>query len=135
MSERLSMRKIRELLRLKHLGRSQRQIASSLCVATGTVNGYLRRAREADMTWERAQAMTDTEIEAVLYRDEGRNVAATRAAIDFSHVHEELHRHGVTLQLLWSEYLDRVAARADGTKPYQYSQFCELYGAWRSRLK
>src|SRR6185295_10811923 len=67
--------------------------------------------------------------------DEGRNVAATRAAIDFSHVHEELHRHGVTLQLLWSEYLDRVAARGDGTKPYQYSQFCELYGAWRSRLR
>lgn len=29
------MRKIRELLRLKHLGRSQRQIASSLCVAVG----------------------------------------------------------------------------------------------------
>ena len=135
MSERLSMRKIRELLRLKHLGRSQRQIASSLCVAVGTVHGHLRRAREAGMTWEVAQPMTDAEIEAALYRDGGRNVAATRAAIDFSHVHAELHRHGVTLQLLWSEYLDGVAARADGTKPYQYSQFCELYGAWRSRLQ
>jgi transposase len=135
MSERLSMRKIRELLRLKHLGRSQRQIASSLCVAVGTVCGQLRRAREAGMTWERAQEMTDTELESVLFHDSGRNVAATRAAIDYGHVHEELHRDGVTLQLLWSEYLDRVAAREDGTKPYQYSQFCELYGAWRSRLR
>ena len=87
------------------------------------------------MTWERAQAMTDTELESVLFRDCGRNVAATRAVINYSHVHEELHRHGVTLQLLWSEYLDRVAACGDGTKPYQYSQFCELYGAWRSRLQ
>lgn len=129
------MRKIRELLRLKHLGRSQRQIASSLCVAVGTVCGQLRRAREAGMTWERAQEMTDTELESVLFHDSGRNVAATRAAIDYGHVHEELHRDGVTLQLLWSEYLDRVAAREDGTKPYQYSQFCELYGAWRSRLR
>ena len=135
MSERLSMRKIRELLRLKHLGRSQRQIASALCVAVGTVSGQLRRAREASMTWERAQEMTDTELESALFRDCGRNVAATRAAIDYSHVHEELHRSGVTLQLLWSEYLDRVAARGDGAKPYQYSQFCELYGAWRSRLR
>jgi transposase len=50
-------------------------------------------------------------------------------------VHGELHRHGVTLQLLWSEYLDGVAARGDGTKPYQYSQFCELYAAWRARLR
>jgi transposase len=135
MSERLSMRKIRELLRLKHLGRSQRQIASSLCVAVGTVCGQLRRVREAGMTWERAQEMTDTELESALFRDCGRNVAATRAAIDYSHIHEDLHRNGVTLQLLWSEYLDRVAARGDGTKPYQYSQFCELYGAWRSRLQ
>lgn len=129
------MRKIRELLRLKHLGRSQRQIASSLCVATGTVNGQLRRARDVGMTWARAQSLTDTELEAAIFRDSGRNVAATRAAIDYSHLHAELHRTGVTLQLLWSEYLERVAARGDGTKPYQYSQFCELYGAWRSRLQ
>jgi IS30 family transposase len=83
------MRKIRELLRLKHLGRSQRQIASSLCVATGTVNGQLRRARDASMTWERAQSLTDTELEAELFRDCGRNVAPTRAVIDYSHVHAE----------------------------------------------
>ena len=135
MSERLSMRKIRELLRLKQLGRSQRQIASSLCVAVGTVCGHLRRVRDTGMTWERATEMTDTELEAALFRDDGRTVVATRAAIDYGHVHEELHRQGVTLQLLWSEYLDSVAARGDGTKPYQYSQFCELYGAWRSRLQ
>src|SRR5688572_33264762 len=103
MSERLSMRKIRELLRLKHLGRSQRQIASSLCVAVGTVCGQLRRAREVSMTWEAAQELTDTELESVMFRDGGRNVAATRAVIDYSHVHEELHRSGMTLQLLWSE--------------------------------
>lgn len=45
MSERLSMRKIQELLRLKHSGRGQREIASSLSVAVGTVNGQLRRAK------------------------------------------------------------------------------------------
>ena len=135
MSERLSMRKIRELLRLKHKGRSQRQIANSLSVAVGTVCGHLKRIKEANVTWERAEKLTDEELEALLFRDGGRNIAATRAAIDYAHLHAELHRPGVTLQLLWSEYLEGVVARQDGTKPYQYSQFCELYGAWRSRLQ
>lgn len=135
MSERLSMRKIRELLRLKHKGRSQRQIANSLSVAVGTVCGHLKRIKEANVTWEGAEKLTDEELEALLFRDDGRNMAATRAAIDYARLHAELHRPGVTLQLLWSEYLEGVAARQDGTKPYQYSQFCELYGAWRSRLQ
>jgi len=53
MSERLSMRKIREVLRLKHNGRSQREIASSVAVAVGTVCGQLRRAREVGIGWEK----------------------------------------------------------------------------------
>lgn len=133
--DRLSMRKIREVLRLKDAGRSQREIASSVCVAVGTVCGYLKRARDVGLTWERAQGMSDAEVGALLYRDEHRNVAAVRAPIDYAHVHSELHRPGVTLQLLWSEYQEGVAARGDGVQPYQYSQFCELYGAWRVRLK
>jgi transposase len=133
--ERLSMRKIREVLRLKHSGRSQREIASSIAVAVGTINGHLQRAKQAGLTWDAAQSMTDAEVEAVLFRDVGRNEGATRAPIDYAHVHAELSRPGVTLQLLWFEYQESVATRGDGTKPYQYSQFCELYAAWRVRLK
>lgn len=133
--DRLSMRKIREILRLKHSGCSQREIASSVAVAVGTINGHLQRAQQAGLTWDVAQSMTDAEVEAALFRDVGRNEGATRAAIDYGHVHAELSRLGVTLQLLWFEYQESVAARGDGTKPYQYSQFCELYAAWRVRLK
>ncbi len=129
------MRKIREALRLKHNGRSQREIASSICVGVGTVCGQLRRAKEVGITWEQAEKMTDAELNELLFRDAGRSVTATRAVIPYGHVHQELHKSGVTLQLLWSEYVDGVANRGDGTKPYQYSQFCELYGTWRVRLK
>jgi transposase len=133
--DRLSMRKIREILSLKHNGRSQREIASSVAVAVGTINGHLQRAKQAGLTWETAQSMTDCEVEAALFRDAGRNEGATRAAIDYAHVHAELSRPGVTLQLLWFEYQESVATRGDGTKPYQYSQFCEICAAWRVRLK
>ncbi len=129
------MRKIREVLRLSHQGRSHREIASSVRVAVGTVCGRLRRAREVGVTWEQAESRTDAELEALLFRDGGRNVAAARAPIDYGYVHRELHRTGVTLQLLWAEYQEGVAARSDGVKPYQYSQYCELYGAWRKRQK
>ena len=136
MSERLTMRKIREVLRLAdECGRSQREIASSLSVAIGTVCGHLKRARAAGLTWERVQSLTDSEVEASLYRDGGRNKAARRAPIDYAHVHHELHKSTATMQLLWAEYQEAVAARGDGLKPYQYSQFCELYGTWRGRLK
>ena len=49
--KRLSMRKIRELLRLKYdLGRSHREIARSLGIAASTVSDYVRRRRIRDRT-------------------------------------------------------------------------------------
>jgi transposase len=129
------MRKIREVLRLKHSGRSQREIAGSISASVGTVCGLLKRAKSLEVTWSRAQTMSDAELEALLFRDEGRNVGVARSPINYGHVHRELHRPGVTLQLLWSEYQEGASARSDGTKPYQYSHFCETYKAWRARLK
>lgn len=130
------MRKIREVLRLAdECGRSQRQIANSMSVAVGTICGHLKRARGAGLSWDAVRDMTDSEVEASLFRDEGRHEGARRAVIDYAHVHHELHKSTATLQLLWAEYQEAVAARGGGQKPYQYSQFCELYGAWRVRLQ
>jgi transposase len=129
------MRKIREVLRLSDAGRSQRQIAASLAISVGTVVGYLKRARGAALTWELAAGMTAEAVEAALFRDVGRNEPAVRVAIDFGHVHRELRRAGVTLQLLWEEYhLAATTNRESPSLPYRYSHFCELYGAWRSKL-
>jgi len=115
-------------------GRSQREIASSLSLAIGTICGYLQRARAVGLSWEVVRGMTDTDVEAALFRDGGRNKAACRAAIDYAHVHHELHKSTATLHLLWSEYQEGVGARGGGLEPYGYSQFCGLYGAWRVRI-
>ena len=45
-------------------------------------------------------------------------------------VHQELKRKGVTLQLLWAEYVARHGERA-----YRYSRFCGRYREWRARQK
>ena len=57
--------------------------------------------------------------------------ASTRfAEPDHAKIHTELKRKGVTLQLLWSEYVAEAGERA-----YRYTQFCEHYRRWVQRQK
>jgi transposase len=129
------MRQVREVLRLRFaLGRSQRQIQAATGLSAGAVCDYLKRARKAGLTWDVAQTLGDAEVEARLFAAVGRNDPKPRAPIDFAWVHGELRRAGVTLLLLWDEYRAGVASRGDGSRAYQYSQFCELYATWRSHL-
>jgi transposase len=127
--KRVSMRKIREALRQRHeLGRSHREIATSLSVAHSTVREYLRRAAEAGVSWPVPADWDDERLETALF-PRPRPSTVPRPEPDWSWVHRELARHkGVTLQLLWLEYKQ---THPDG---YQYSRFCERYGAWRGRL-
>ena len=66
--KRLSMRKIRELLRLKYeLGRSHREIAGSIGVANSTVSDYVRRATAAGLSWPLPEGLDDAALEAALF--------------------------------------------------------------------
>jgi transposase len=134
MSERHVMRKIREVLRLKfECGRGHRAIAASCAISKGSVSDYLARARDAGLTWDEAKDLSDSEVERRLFRALGWNEPSERAAIDYAWIHRELPRTGVTLQLLWLEYQEAVAKSGAG-RPYQYSQFCDLYAGFRGRL-
>ena len=129
------MRKVREILRLRlECGRTMREIAVSCAVGPATVSDYLARAHAAGLTWPQAASLSEAEVEARLFREVGRNEPSERAPIDFEWVHRELRRTGVTLHLLWAEYQQGVGQRADASRPYQYSQFCDLYASWRQKL-
>ena len=66
--KRLSMRKIRELLRLKYeLRRIHREIAVSLGIANSTVSDYARRAVAAGLTWPLPEGLDDAALEAALF--------------------------------------------------------------------
>ena len=129
-AERVSMRRVREILRLKHEGgASDRQIARSLSLARSTVALTLERAAAAGLRWPLPATLTDRVLEAMLYAGNGRRQGERRKAEpDWAHVHHELRRPGVTLMLLWEEYRQR---EPDG---YGYSRWCELYRAWEGRL-
>jgi transposase len=128
-AERASMRCVREILRLKAEGLSDRAVARSTGLARSTVAEYAGRVRAAGLAWPLPAELTDGALEAVLFAGIGV-VPGTRrkAEPDWVYVHRELRRPGVTLMLLWQEYRQ---AQPDG---YGYSRFCELYDGWERRL-
>lgn len=135
MSERHSMRKIREVLRLKYeCGLGHRAISASVGISKGSVSEYVQRAEREGLSWADARELSEAEVERRLFRYAGSHEPSERAAIDFAWVHRELRRVGVTLQLLWLEYRQAVAAAGGERRAYQYSQFCDLYAGFRAKL-
>jgi transposase len=127
--KRLSMRKIREILRLRWgQALSARQVASSLKVSRGTVANCVSRAGLAGLSWPLPDDLDDAALEALLYPPTPHSSEA-RFIPDWTAVHRELRRKHVTLQLLWEEY-----KRDHPEEGYEYSQYCHLYREFRGKL-
>ena len=124
-AERLSMRKIREVLRLKwDSGLSNRRIARSCAVGRPAVAEYLRRAAEAGLSWPLPADLDDAALERRLFPRPASLPAGLHTVPDWAQAHQELKRKGVTLMLLWQEY------QVLFPEGYQYSAFCKHYRAW-----
>lgn len=128
-TERLSMRKHREILRLKWLlGRSHREVARSLGVSVGAVASTVGRAEGAGLEWAWVETASEEELESRLYPP-GAAPGAERPRPQCLYLHTERRRPGVTLELLHHEYLER---HPEG---YRYSQFCEIYRRWVAKQR
>src|SRR3990170_4470113 len=127
--KRLPMRYIREVLRLRHAGGlSQREIARSLSIGLGTVCQCLAQAAQAGLNWPLPAEWDDAQLAAVLAERSYPSPLPSRPLPDLARLHEELRRPGVTLQLLWVEYL------RDHPDGYRYTQFCEHYHRFARKL-
>jgi transposase len=116
------MRTIREVLRLKwQCGLSNRDIAASCRICETAVRGYLYRAKLAGLRWPLPETLGDAQLEALLFPPQKKRADKQRPRPDWSEVHKQLKRKGVTLQLLWEEY------RRDHPNGYGYSHYCQLY--------
>jgi transposase len=99
--QRLPVRKIREVLRLKAAGFSDRKIAAAIGSARSTVQECVRRAQAAGLGWPLSEDLDESALQERLYR---RSVPlSSRPEPDFAHLHAELARRGVTRLLLWQE--------------------------------
>ena len=128
-TERLPMRHIREILRLKwNLKRSHRETARSLGISPGAVASVISRATGIGLTWDALEGVSDDALEQRLYGPKIPGHAA-RPLPDPAWIHTELRRAGVTLELLHLEYLQ---AYPNG---YRYSAFCAHYRDWLARQR
>ena len=128
--ERLTMRKIAEVLRLKwECGLSNRAVARSCSISHSTVAEYLRRAQEAGLSWPLPADMGEDTLFELLFPKAPPSSSRIIPCPDWSLIHTELRKKSVTLRLLWVEYRE---AHPDG---YGYSQFCALYRGWAKCLK
>ncbi len=128
-TKRVPMLKIKEVLRLKYeSGLSYAKIARACNLSKGAVAKYISLASAQGISWPLPQGVDEQELERRLYPD--KVLSSNYAQPDCAHMHHELKRKGVTLQLLWSEY-----AANHGDSAYRYTQYCHHYRQWRSLQK
>ena len=130
-NRRMTMRKIRETLRLRHeAGMSVRQISTHTDTSVGAIQNLLNKAARAGVGWPLPEELADEALVKLLYPSRSGSGRGEFQLPEWSTVHQELKRKDMTLQLLWEEYIAQHPGRC-----YSYSQFCALFVSWRARQK
>jgi len=126
----MDLRMIKDVIRLKWAARlTHEEIAATLKVSKGVVAKYVALAGAAGLDWLTVEHWGERELTARLLP---RSAEATPVVVpDWGRIHRELDRKGMTLMLLWQEY---VAEHPHG-RTWRYTQFCEHYKAFAGRLK
>ncbi len=128
-AERLTMRQVREVLRLKWEQRySDRKVALACHISRPAIKTTVTRALAAGLSWPLPIEVDDVALERLLFPPPVIT-PSSRPLPNFAEVHQELRHKGVTLQLLWEEY------KANTPDGLQYSQFCVRYRAWTRHLQ
>ena len=115
------MTNYREILRLKGLGTSERNISASLSVSRNTVSKVCKKAEEMDIHWPLDAAVTNKSLQERMF-PKAEGAMPDKRVPDFDYIRKELLRNGVTKKLLWTEYLEDC--RREHAEPLMYSQFC-----------
>lgn len=124
---RISMNKIREIIRLKqqcHL--SERAISRALHLSRPVIAQYLININNSGLSYDEIQNMDDDSLTEILSGRKTKPARYLRLSEQFDYFTKELKRTGVTLERLWQEY------RAEDPDGYSYTQFCYHFQVWRS---
>jgi hypothetical protein len=125
------MRQLREILRLRLDAKlSLRQINTSLKLSLGVVQKVCHKAAGLELNGESVEALDDQQLAQLFYPSSVINTPTEHQTPDFSDIHRELRRKGVTKYLVWEEYAQQYPDRC-----YSYSQYCRLYASWCRKQK
>jgi len=129
--KRISMKKIRDIIRLKETSDlSERKIAKALNLSRPVVSQYISDFRSCGLTYEQAKTIPDSQLLDLLEKRKSKKSVKYEKLIErFPIIIQELKKTGVTLMTLWNEYQQE---NPDG---YSYSQFCYHFQVWRNASK
>lgn len=130
-TKRITMRKIREVLRLHFEARlSVRKISASTKVSVGGIQKLLTKAKALSLTWPLPDGLDDVTLANQFYPRADTRPSQRFEVPDWPEMRKELTRKGVTKHLLWEEYTQQYPNRC-----YSYSQFCDRYLNWLKKQK
>ena len=92
-----------EILRLNHLGYSQRTIETTAHCSRHTVREVLAEMDKHGIQWPLDDDITNADLEQMFFPDKYKS-ACLYVEPDYPYIHRELAKRGVTLTLLWEEY-------------------------------
>ena len=121
--------RVRRILKLLQEGNSERQIARTLHVSRNTISEISMIFRLQDKPWDEILGMNDAVLNEI-FRPGKFTQAPEYAEVDYSYVHSELRKTGVTLKLLWQEYCEKC--RNEGATACSYSTFTRGYDGYVS---
>lgn len=115
----------RDVARLKVNGKevSNRKIAEYLGISRNKVNEIVNEIKDKDLSFERVSKMKDEELKDLFLKPNIKRENPNYVIPDYENLVKELAQRGVTIQLLWEEYVDHC--RLIGKQGYQLTQFRE----------
>ena len=128
--ERLSMKKIKEILKLKYITDiSYRQISRAVNVPPSTVADYCKRFKITKYTIDEILKNDEDIIYQLLFPEKKLpRVYEDRPLPDTGYIHKEIAKKGVTFELLWMEYKEQ------NPNGYGISQFKEHYYKFKNKI-
>jgi transposase len=125
-NKRITMSKLRQLLRLYDQGESKKRIGVLCGLSRNTVKKYLNRLEELGLSIKETEKMSDHELDALF----GEGVMPEPSErykhlqSKFADIEKKLKKKGVTREQIWQQYIQQYP---DG---YQLSQFKHHYRRW-----
>lgn len=130
------MRQIREVLRLYLLADlSSRKIQGATGVAKTTVQDYINRCKDSDITSTSLDTLNDDDLSVKLFgKQTSIAIKSGKVMPDYNIVHQELKQSKrdktkVTLMFLWEAYKEQY-----GIDAYEYTQFRVYYRRYKQKL-
>lgn len=121
-----------EIIRLYECSMSQRKISQAVGSSRNTVSRTIKIAKEKQLTYEMVRQWDSTQLQSLFSNAKNSKKESTLYEMpDFEALSKELVKPGVTLQLLWEEYVDQC--RQNQQLYYRLTQFKKHFNTYLER--